>query len=372
MVLLMHLYIYFLRFIYYFMKLRKTRNRIVFLSRQSNDISLDFKLLKKEIEKQNKDIEIKVITKKIEKNIISVIKGFFIIIKSMHYLATSKVAIIDGYNIQISTLKHKEDLKVFQIWHSLAAIKKFGLDALNTKKSKKVAKAMQMHKGYNYINVSSNYMKPFFSKAFGYSDDKLIPLGLPRIDYLIDNSKILRKRIYTDYPSLKNKKTILYAPTFRDDNNYKIDELINSIDLTKYNLIVKVHPNMKVAIRNKKVYTCNSYSALKLISIADFVITDYSGILIESLALDKKVYLYVYDIDNYKENPGLNIDLEKEFKSIAFRDENKLFDALSKDKYDKDLIKELKNKTIISTKKDITYNMSKFILEKGGIYEKED
>ena len=199
MSLLMRFYIYFLRFIYYFMKLRKTRNRIVFLSRQSNDISLDFKLLKKEIEKQNSDVEIKVITKKIEKKVSSVIKGFFVILKSMYYLATSKIAIIDGYNIQISTLKHKDDLKVFQIWHSLAAVKKFGLDALNTKKDKKIAKVMLMHNGYDYVNSGSDYMKPFFSKAFGYTDDKLVSLGLPRIDYLVTNYKVLKCYNYYRY-----------------------------------------------------------------------------------------------------------------------------------------------------------------------------
>ena len=371
MSLLMRFYIYFLRFIYYFMKLRKTRNRIVFLSRQSNDISLDFKLLKKEIEKQNSDVEIKVITKKIEKKVSSVIKGFFVILKSMCYLATSKIVIIDGYNIQISTLKHKDDLKVFQIWHSLGAIKKFGLDALNTKKDQKVAKVMCMHKGYDYINCGSDYMRPYFSKAFGYTDN-LNCLGLPRIDYLVTNYKVLKKRIYTDYPSLKSKKIILYAPTFRKDNNYKIDELINSIDLTKYNLIIKVHPSMKTSIKNKKVYTCNSYSTLKLLAVADYVITDYSGIFVESLALNKKIYLYTYDIDNYKKIPGLNIDLEKEFKSITFKDEKKLFESLCKNKYDKELLKDLKSKTIVSLKGDITYRMVKFILEKGGIYEKEN
>ena len=121
--------IFFMKIIYFFMKLFKTKNKIVFISRQSDKLSLDFSLLKEEIEK-NSNIELVFITKKVEKNFRSVFKSIFIMLKQMYHLATSKVCVIDGYNITVSVLKHKKDTKVIQMWHALAAIKKFGYQTI--------------------------------------------------------------------------------------------------------------------------------------------------------------------------------------------------------------------------------------------------
>ena len=103
----------------------------------------------------------------------------------LYHLATSRVCIIDGYNIAVSVLNHKSELKIFQIWHSLGAIKKFGYQTLNTVKSKKTAKIFKMHNNYDYITCSSNDMIKYFSKSFNYERNNFVPIGLPRIDYLL-------------------------------------------------------------------------------------------------------------------------------------------------------------------------------------------
>lgn len=372
MYLFIYIYLFILRIIYFFFKLLKTKNKAVFLSRQTNSPSLDFKMLEEEIRKIDKNIEIVYVTKRITKDKKSVLKNFRIILKSMKHLATSKICITDGYNIAISNLNHKKDLKIFQIWHSLAAIKKFGYQSLNSNKDKKIAQVMNMHKNYDFVNCSSEEMKKYFSKAFNYDEKYLYPLGLPRIDYLISKEKIIKKQIYSKYPEFKKKKVILYAPTFRENNNYKIEELIKEVNFDKYILIIKTHPNMNINIDNKKVYTCDDFKALSLITVADYIITDYSAIMVEASTINKPVYLYTYDIDDYKNNPGLNIDLEKELKGCVFKDSKKLFNTLNKNKYDMKVLNDFKNKYVVSTKKDVTKNVAKFILEKGGMYEKKN
>ena len=57
MYLLIYIYILFLKFIYFFMKLSKTKNRVVFLSRQTDTPSLDFRMINDEIKKLDKNIE---------------------------------------------------------------------------------------------------------------------------------------------------------------------------------------------------------------------------------------------------------------------------------------------------------------------------
>ena len=66
---------------------------------------------------------------------------------------------------------------------------------------------------------------------------------------LVDSKKIgfTQEKIYKTYPNLRKKKNILYVPTFRMNAKMqeKVQDLIAKIDLTKYNLIVKLHPLTK-------------------------------------------------------------------------------------------------------------------------------
>ena len=140
----------FLNFIYFFMKLKKTnKNKITFLSRQQNDISLDMKLIKEELLKNNKNLEMVFLCKRfdnIKKHFISY--GFYNL-KIMHHISTSHVVITDSYSLPVSVLHHKKDLKVMQIWHALGAIKKFGNDI----------KREYPIRNYNYVLSTSTYWK---------------------------------------------------------------------------------------------------------------------------------------------------------------------------------------------------------------------
>jgi len=366
MVIVLYIFVYFLKLIYFLLKLLPTKNKIVFISRQTDKPSLDFRRLAREIENIDNDIEIVYVTKKMKKTLSDGIKNIINMFIQMYHLATSKVCVTDGYNITISVLNHKKDLKVFQLWHSLGAIKKFGYQTLNTNKSKKMAKVLKMHKNYDYITCSSNEMIKHFSKSFGYKKKSFIPIGLPRIDYLLKYTKRNKRKIYSIYPKFKNRKIILYAPTFRDNDNYKINELIDAIDLKKYVLIVKIHPNMNYKINYKdNVYTCEEFTSLQLLSVANYVITDYSGFSIEASVLEKPIYLYVYDLKEYSKNPGINIDLKKELPGCVFEDPNKLYKKLNSEKYDIKIIKSYRERYVSYYDGTVAKKLANLIVKEG-------
>ena len=73
----------FLNIIYFFMKLLPSKNRVVMLSRQTDKISIDFQLIEKELKKKNKDVEIKILCKKIKSGINGKIAYCFYILKCM-------------------------------------------------------------------------------------------------------------------------------------------------------------------------------------------------------------------------------------------------------------------------------------------------
>lgn len=352
----------------------KQRKKILFLSRQTDRPSIDFRMLIGEINNEYEDFDVVVITKRVEKNIKSVLtKNVFLIFRQMYHLATCSVCVVDGYNISVSVLKHRKSMKVVQIWHSLAAIKKFGYQTLDTNKKRKIAKVMRMHKNYDYIICGSNSMIKHFQKAFCYDRFKFYPLGLPRIDYLLSHEKINSDKIYKKYPKLKNKKIIIYAPTFRSDNNYRFNELIDSIDLDRYVLIIKKHPNIKEKlVERKNVYTMDKFSTLQLLSIVDYVITDYSAFSIETAILEKPLYLYTYDYKEYVGDTGLNIDLYKELSGYVFDDAASLFEKLDKEKYDMEVVKKFKDKYVCNCNGDVTRNLARFIVERSEVVDEKD
>ena len=354
-----------LKFVYFFLKILPIKkNKILFISRQSNNPSIDFLMLEKELRKLN--FKTILITKKIEKGFINHIQYYFNLYKQMYHLATSKLCIIDSYCIPVCILKHKKELIVIQIWHAMAAIKQFGYQTLTKSdgRDEKIAKLMKMHNNYDFILSGSLAMIEPFSKAFNAPADKFIINGLPRIDYLLKNKKILRNKIKNDYSKLKKKKNILYVPTFRRNSKIKIDDLIKNIDYKKFNLIIKVHPSTKLVLKDKDIFTCSKYSSLELLSIADYVITDYSAISLEAASLDIPIFLYLYDYDEYVVNNGLNIDLFQEFGKYASKDIKNIINILNKEKYDINIVLKFKNKYLDKDFSNYTKKLVKFIVDK--------
>ncbi len=125
------------RFLYFFLKLLPVKNKILFMSRQNDNPSIDYICLIEELKKRSSNYEIMILCKRMKNDGLSLINYYFYSVRQMYHLATSKVCIVDGYIITISILKHKKDLKIMQLWHSPAAVKKFGFQTLHKERNKK-------------------------------------------------------------------------------------------------------------------------------------------------------------------------------------------------------------------------------------------
>lgn len=352
-----------MRVIYFFIKLftRQKQNKITMLSRQSNNVNLDFRLLKAYLEK-NEELEIQVLCKMIPENLTEKIKYCFGIINDMYHIATSKVCIIDGYNIPISALKHKKGLEVIQIWHALGAIKKFGYQALDKGEgsNKKVAKIMRMHANYALVTCASKATSEFYAEAFGTDRNNIKVLGMPRIDYILGKEiKEKKEKILKENPKLKEKKNIVYVPTFRKGKKIDLSDLIQSVDETKYNLIIKLHPLDETEIDDK--YVIKKYSSTDLINVADYVITDYSAMAFEAAILEKPLFFYLYDIDEYEEGRGLNINLQKEMRSSTSSKIEDIISTIENDAYNYEELTRFKNRYIETIDTNNTKRIAEYI-----------
>jgi len=358
----------FLGFIYFFMKLLPIDNKIVMLSRQYNKKSIDFELMQKEIKNRNDTIKIQILCNTLKPNIIEFIKYGIFTLKSMYHIATSKICIVDGYSIPISLLNHRKELNIIQIWHASGAIKKFGYQILDQEEGRnsKIAKAMRMHFNYNYVVAPSEKTAEFYQEAFNIEQNKIIINGLPRLDYILGNSDSdkKQKQFYEQYPEYKEKPIILYVPTFRKntENIKAVQNVIENVDFSKYNLIIKLHQLDKSMPLNKYVVD-KKYNTFDLLRIADYIITDYSAVAFEASILDKPIYFYVYDIEDYKKTRGLNIDLSEEIKNNTSSNIKEIMMYIENKSYDYNSLKKFKTKYMGDDYYNNTSKLVDFVLK---------
>ena len=72
-------------------------------------------------------------------------------------------------------------------------------------------------------------------------------------------------------------------------------------------------------------YECDLNSIL---SKCDILISDYSGVVFDFLFLDSPVIFYCPDLELYKKNPGIAIDLEKQNFAYLAKDKFQLYKLL--------------------------------------------
>ena len=305
-----------LNIFYFFIKLLPTKSRVVFMSRQSNKISTDFKLLG---DKLKKNYKVKYLCRTLEgkekAKMSTRIKYGLHMFTQMYYLATSKVCILDTYIPTISILHHKKSLTIIQLWHSIGTMKKFGYTSLDTKEgnSSSMAHLLKMHKNYDIVFGASEAYKDHLASGFNIDRNKILIYTLPHIDYLKDKKyeTKIKNKIYKKYPILKKKKNIVYAPTFRKDERVfkeKLLDFINNFNYDKYNLVIKLHPLSKIKIDDSRVIFDNTFSTFDMLFVTNKLVSDYSCVIYEAGIRNIPLYFYDYDIKEYENNRGLALD----------------------------------------------------------------
>ena len=343
----------------------KKKAKVTIISRESNNKTIDVRMLEAELLRRG--IEVKTLCKLLTKDKSIKALGYIgHVMQQEAAILSSDVVVLDTYCIPASMIPHRKTTKIIQMWHALAAIKKFGWQTVGMKdgSSEKTAKLMRMHSGYDYVVCASDITAEHFCEGFRVSRDKIVKAGLPRIDYIKSvaagrRKDELREKLFGKYPQLegRERKTVLYAPTFRRnaDVSAAIDNLLDSIDTEKYNIAVKLHPLYRGSCGSDLVrkYENNSavifdyrFRSFDWLAVADIIISDYSSLVVEVTAADKPLFLYVHDIDEYKSSTGLNVDFDSEpIAPYVFRDADSLAAALEKP-YDMELLREFRDRYI--------------------------
>ncbi|MDR1272750.1 MAG: CDP-glycerol glycerophosphotransferase family protein [Clostridiales Family XIII bacterium] len=340
-----------LRFVYFFIKLRRPQgDKVLLVSGLSGEPIIDISMLAGELSAKYPGIEAKVISERMGRSMSGVFAFIPGMLLQMREIAGAKVVVLDRSNIAANALRHREGTKIVQIWHAPDAIKKFGYQVTDMKGGLdgRVAEVMCVHKNYDYILCPSKAVEKAYCEAFGAGPEKMLPgrrYGMPRIDRITEISRKgdelrheLRESILREHPDMAEGRIALYAPTFRDVRATKTEELVNELLERGFAPALKLHPLEEGGMDD-------SHSAMDWFAVADFVITDYSSLAVEAAAAGLPLYFYVYDIEEYTEERGLNYDLRDEAISpYVFTDAGELAEALDSDGYDYDRLKDFRYK----------------------------
>ncbi len=327
-----------LNLIFAVFKLLPVKNKVTFISRQSDTKTEDMELLEVELRKKAPDLKQVFLCKKLDGGIGRKISYCFHLITQMYHIATSKVVILDSYSIAVSVLKQRPSLVVIQMWHALGSLKRFGLSIVGEGegRNESVASAMKMHQNYTYVLTSGKACTPYFEEAFGYGEETVKVMSLPRVDKLTNKAfeeEMIRK-IHGKYPQFKEKKVIVYAPTFRIDKDIsaEAEALASEFDSDKFAFVIKKHPLM--AIDCKSAIVDEAFTTLEMFFVADYVICDYSAVIFEAAIMKKPLFFYAFDYESYGVERDFYIDYKSEMPGLISTATNEIAKAISADNYD--------------------------------------
>lgn len=318
-------------------------NKVTFISYYSNNLKGDFKLISNKLKERGKYKQV-FLLKKFNNRLIDKFFYLFDFIIQTYHINTSKIVIIDANNFVISNCKKKSETKVIQIWHACGAIKKFGYDANRRYKIK----------NYDYVIVAGKEWIEPFSSAFRIDKDKILPIGVAKTDNLFNKDKLkkYKKQMLKEYPQIKGKKIVLYAPTFRGDGVFNI-EYVN-INLQKiqqgigkeYIILYKLHPSLiDISLTNdNRIINVSNKNIYKAFSVADILISDYSAVTFDFSILEKPMLFYTPDLQQYKEERGFYYDYENFIPGPICYNEENIIEVIKNNAFNMDKVKNIKEK----------------------------
>ena len=307
------------------------RRRVVLMSRQSSKPSQDFCLLAEALRKRFPYLEVQMCVTEPEIKAKAQFAGNTV--RQLKWARTSSVVVLDGYIPAVSVPKPRPGVTVIQLWHAMGAIKRFGYQCLDTPdgRSSTSARVLRMHRNYDWIVVGGPWAVNDLAAAFDAPVEKVLPLGLPRLDYLCapafeGQRDEMRTRILGEFPLLANgRKNVVYAPTFRrNDFSFGMHELQQALEFVgdfPFNFVYAGHPledEGDPLCLPENTLADTGFRTIDLLLVADCVITDYSAIAYEAAALGVPVFFSVSDIEEYRISPGLNVDPLADYPECSF------------------------------------------------------
>ncbi|WP_047985160.1 CDP-glycerol glycerophosphotransferase family protein [Ornithinibacillus californiensis] len=296
--------------------------------------------------------------------------------RSIYHLATATTILVDNYVGLLSVTSFKKNTTCIQLWHATGALKRFGLqDPSNRNRSQKaINRFHQVYQRFDFITVGSDKMAKIFSESFELSNEVMVRTGVPRTDFFYSREDKLHAALeLKEFISLPpDKKVILYAPTFRDNqlDHYDIQLDLHEMHAAlsdEYILLIKHHPAVSYTLEPHHqdfIYDVTSYYNVNhLLLVTDILITDYSSIPCEFSLLQKPIIFYTYDLEEYSHKNGLPDDYLSELPGPLTFTTEEVISTIQLGNFDSNKIAAFANVWNKYSKGNSSQNLTNFIME---------
>lgn len=154
----------------------------------------------------------------------------------------------------------------------------------------------------------------------GLFTGQIVRTGTPRIDEILDAETELSDGIRESLGIRPEQKVVFYAPTWRgslDTKYFDTEALLETLETLNSRsdsvLVFRAHHMTEKLLEGldiDAIVAPQEISSNALLKLSDVLVTDYSSIFFDFLALNRPIIYHVPDLDEYKTERGLYLDLD--------------------------------------------------------------
>lgn len=199
---------------------------------------------------------------------------------------------------------------------------------------------------WDYLVSPNRYSSKIFETAFWMKPEQLLEIGYPRNDVLVNhaNDKSYIQEIKENLNLPADKKVIMYAPTWRDDEFVKKGKYLFNLQIDLDNLQAQLGDDYVVLLRMHYLISnaldlrgyedfaidVSNYSDIsELYLISDCLITDYSSVMFDYGVLKRPQFFFAYDLDKYGQDlRGFYLDYHNDLPGPIHQDPYQLTEDL--------------------------------------------
>ncbi|MBE5957552.1 MAG: bifunctional glycosyltransferase family 2 protein/CDP-glycerol:glycerophosphate glycerophosphotransferase [Lachnospiraceae bacterium] len=198
---------------------------------------------------------------------------------------------------------------------------------------------------WDYLLSDNPFSTEVFQSCFKFDKNKILEYGYPANDPMYaEDREALAIEIKEKLGIPKDKKVILYAPTWRDDSFYGAGEYKFELALDinrlkeevgdEYVLLLRMHywivDNLDLTQFGDFVYDGSSHDDItELYLISDMCITDYSSVFFDYANMRRPILFYMYDLEKYRDVlRGFYLDVDKELPGPILQTNDELVEAV--------------------------------------------
>lgn len=262
-----------------------------------------------------------------------------------YYLAKAKIW-VNNQNFP-TYIEKRPQTTYIQTWHGTPLKKMlFDIENIMGRSDDYLERVSKATRTWDYLISPSPYASKAFQSAFRY-EGEILETGYPRNDIFYQEERLaIASKVKSRLDLPKDKKVILYAPTFRDNQATKNNKFTFDINMDLHKLKEQVGDDyiillrMHVVVSNRIkldesirdfVKNVSNYSDIQeLLVITDILITDYSSVMFDFANTGRPMLFYTYDLETYRDDVrGFYINFEKEAPGPLLRTTEDIIDSVT-------------------------------------------